>query len=58
MRAIERRDEQTIAGHLRRRFAPFVATFFAMGNHMDCILPRHLLSGYADLNRVPYNRCR
>jgi peptide/nickel transport system substrate-binding protein len=55
VRGIDRLDGHTIAVHLRRPFAPFVATFFAMANHTYCVLPRHLLSGYADLNRVPYN---
>jgi peptide/nickel transport system substrate-binding protein len=55
VRAIDRRDDHTIIVHLRRRFAPFVATFFTMASHPDCILPRHLLAGYADLNRAPFN---
>jgi peptide/nickel transport system substrate-binding protein len=55
VRAIERRNDYTIAVHLRRRFAPFVATFFTMGNHPVSILPRHILARYADLNRVSYN---
>lgn len=52
---IEQRDPYTVVVHLKRRYAPFVAGFFTMANHPDCILPKHLLSKYADLNRVPYN---
>lgn len=52
---IERRDSYTVVVHLRRRFAPFVATFFALGTHPDCILPKHLLAKYPDINRIPYN---
>ena len=55
VRDIERRDAHTIAVHLRRRFAPFVTTFFTMAGHSDCILPRHLLARYPDLNRAPFN---
>jgi peptide/nickel transport system substrate-binding protein len=54
--AIDRRDDRTVVVHLKRRFAPFVATFFGPANHMNVILPRHLLARYADINRVDYNR--
>jgi peptide/nickel transport system substrate-binding protein len=52
---IDERDPYTVVVHLRRRYAPFVAGFFTMANHPDCILPKHLLSRYPDLNRIPYN---
>jgi peptide/nickel transport system substrate-binding protein len=53
---IDRRDDHTIVVHLKKRFAPFVDTFFASAaNHPDCILPKHLLSGNESLNRAPYN---
>jgi peptide/nickel transport system substrate-binding protein len=52
---IDKRDDYTIDVHLKKRFAPFVATFFTMANHTNCILPKHLLSRYADINRADYN---
>jgi len=52
---IDKRDDYTIDVHLKKRFAPFVATFFTMANHTNCILPKHLLARYADINRVDYN---
>ena len=52
---IDKRDDYTIDVHLKRRFSPFVATFFTMSNHTNCILPEHLLAKYPDINRVPYN---
>ena len=52
---IDRLDAYTIAVHLKHSFAPFVATFFTLANHPDCILPKHLLARYSDINRVPYN---
>jgi peptide/nickel transport system substrate-binding protein len=53
---IDRIDNHTIAVHLKRRFAPFVNTFFAPANHSNVILPRHLLARYPDINRIEYNR--
>ena len=52
---IDEPDRYTILVHLKRRFAPFVTSFFTMANHPDCILPKHLLARYADINRVAYN---
>jgi peptide/nickel transport system substrate-binding protein len=52
---IDKRDAYTIDVHLKRPFAPFVSTFFTMANHVNCILPRHLLERYPDINRVAYN---
>lgn len=45
----------TLVVTLRKPFAPFVQTFFTMAASTYCVLPRHLLAGYADLNHVPYN---
>ncbi len=53
--AIDERDPYTIDVHLKKRFSAFVDTFFTMANHADCILPRHLLARYPDINRVAYN---
>jgi peptide/nickel transport system substrate-binding protein len=54
--SIDRRDDRTIVVHLKRRFAPFVNTFFAPANHVNVILPRHLLARYPDINHIDYNR--
>ena len=53
--SIERVDGATIKIHLRRPFSPFVDTFFTMADATYCILPKHLLSSFADINRAPYN---
>ncbi|MDP9017974.1 MAG: peptide ABC transporter substrate-binding protein, partial [Candidatus Eremiobacteraeota bacterium] len=53
--SIDRRDAFTIVVHLKRRYAPFVSSFFTMANHSDFILPKHLLAKYPNLNRVSYN---
>jgi peptide/nickel transport system substrate-binding protein len=55
VRSIDKRGPYTVVIHLRRRFSPFVATFFTMANHSNFILPAHLLAKYPDINRVPYN---
>jgi len=52
---IDRRNAYTVVIHLKHRYAPFVAGFFTMANHPDCILPEHLLAQYSDLNRIPFN---
>ncbi|MBC5825763.1 MAG: peptide ABC transporter substrate-binding protein [Candidatus Eremiobacteraeota bacterium] len=52
---IDKKDDYTIAVHLRRRYAPFIASFFTMSGTPYPVLPKHLLSKYSDINRVPYN---
>ena len=54
IRRIDKPDDHTIVIHLRRRFAPFVATFFTMSNTTYGIIPKHLLAGLHDLNRTEY----
>jgi peptide/nickel transport system substrate-binding protein len=53
---IDEPDKHTLVVHLRQRYSPFVATFFTMSSTTYCILPKHLLGKYRDLNNVPYNR--
>ena len=53
--SIERVDAATIKIHLKHPFSPFVETFFTMADATYCILPKHLLSGLADINRAAYN---
>ncbi len=48
-------DPYTIAVHLKRAWAPFVATFFTMSGDPYPVLPKHLLAQYPDINRVAYN---
>lgn len=52
---IDKPDPYTIVVHLKRRFSPFVATFFTMANHPDYILPKHLLAQYPNINHAAYN---
>jgi peptide/nickel transport system substrate-binding protein len=49
-------DAYTAVVHLRQPYAPFVGTFFLDGSTPNgAILPKHLLDGYRDLNRAPFN---
>jgi peptide/nickel transport system substrate-binding protein len=45
----------TVVFHLKKRFAPFVATVFGESDSPYCIVPAHLLAKYESLNDVPYN---
>lgn len=54
--AIDKRDDHTIVVHLKKPYAPFIASFFTMSATPIPILPKHLLSRYQDLNRVDFNR--
>jgi peptide/nickel transport system substrate-binding protein len=53
---MQARDPYTLVVRLKRPFAPFVANFFALGPHPDCILPRHILSKFPDINHIAYNQ--
>lgn len=49
-------DPYTVVVHLRRPYAPFISTFFAMSSTAYAVLPEHLLSKYKSINHVPFNR--
>jgi len=53
---IDEPNKHTVVIHLRRKWSPFVATFFTMSATTYCILPKHILWKYRDLNDVPFNR--
>jgi peptide/nickel transport system substrate-binding protein len=52
---IDKKDDATIVVHLRKPYAPFIAAFFSQSGTPICIIPKHVLSRYADINRAPYN---
>ena len=52
---IDKRDDATVAVHLDRPYAPFVATFLTQGEIPIPVYPRHLLARYPDLDRIPFN---
>jgi peptide/nickel transport system substrate-binding protein len=48
-------DDQTVIVHLKKRFAPFVNTFFAESDQPYSVAPEHVLSKYSDINQIPFN---
>lgn len=53
--AIDTPDAQTVVVHLKRKFSPFVDSFFAESDQPYMIAPAHVLSKYANLNQVAFN---
>ena len=52
---IDEPDKYTVVVHLKKKFAPFVASFFTMSGTPYPILPKHLLSQYPNINKVPFD---
>jgi peptide/nickel transport system substrate-binding protein len=48
-------DAYTVRIHLRKAWAPAVATFFAPGTSSQYVLPAHVLAGQSPLERAPFN---
>jgi peptide/nickel transport system substrate-binding protein len=48
-------DKYTVVLHLKTLYAPFVETFFSTAGANPCILPKHLLAKYPNINNIPYN---
>lgn len=53
--SIDAPDRYTIVVHLKRRFSPFVNTFFAESDQPYEIVPAHVLAQYPDINRIPFD---
>jgi len=53
--SVEKKDDYTIVVHLSKPWAPFVNNFFTMGSTPYPILPKHILSKYPNINKVPFN---
>lgn len=53
--SIDTPDDSTVIIHLKRKFAPFVNTFFAESDQPYPIAPEHVLSKYPNINMVPFN---
>lgn len=53
--SIDTPDMLTVVVHLRRPWAPAVATFFSYGVHPAPILPAHLLEGHGTLRTSAFN---
>jgi peptide/nickel transport system substrate-binding protein len=52
---IDEPDKYTVVYHLKKPYSPFVEVFFSTAGANPCILPKHLLAQYPNINNVPYN---
>lgn len=48
-------DKYTVVYHLKKPYSPFVETFFSSAGANPCVIPKHLLAKYPNINNVPYN---
>lgn len=48
-------DDATLVVHLKKSWAPFVASFFTMSSTAYPILPEHILGKEPDINHVAFN---
>ncbi len=55
IRGIDEPDKYTVVLHLKSPYSPFVETFFSTGGSNPCVIPKHLLARYSNINNVPYN---
>lgn len=55
VRSIDAPDRYTLVVHLKRRFAPFVNTFFAESDQPYEIVPAHALAHYPDINHIAFD---
>jgi peptide/nickel transport system substrate-binding protein len=52
---IDEPDKYTVVFHLRRPYADYFPTFFGTGGANPCILPKHLLARFPNINAAAYN---
>ncbi|MGB8907464.1 MAG: peptide ABC transporter substrate-binding protein [Candidatus Cybelea sp.] len=52
---IDEPDKYTVVYHMRKPYSPFVETFFSSAGANPCVLPKHLLAQYPNINHVAYN---
>ena len=52
---IDEPDKYTVIYHMRKPYSPFIETFFSTTGANPCILPKHLLAKYPNINNIPYN---
>jgi peptide/nickel transport system substrate-binding protein len=52
---IDEPDKYTAVFHLSKPYSPFIVVFFSSGGANPCVLPKHLLAQYPDINHVAYN---
>jgi peptide/nickel transport system substrate-binding protein len=55
IKKVDEPDKYTVVLHLTKPYSPFLETFFSTAGANPCVLPKHLLSQYPNINNVPYN---
>jgi len=55
VKSIDTPDASTVVVHLKKKFAPFVNSFFAESDSPVNIVPAHLLAKFPDVNHVLFN---
>lgn len=52
---VDQPDKYTVVYHLKRPYSGFLPTFFGSAGANPCILPKHLLGKFANINNADYN---
>jgi peptide/nickel transport system substrate-binding protein len=52
---IDEPDKYTVVYHMKKPYSPFIETFFSSAGANPCVLPKHLLAQYPNINHVAYN---
>ncbi len=52
---VDEPDKYTVVLHLKKPYSPFIENFFTSQGANPCVLPKHLLAKYPNINHVPYN---
>lgn len=55
VKSIDTPDDYTVVVHLKKKFAPFVNTFFADSDQPFPVVPEHILAKYPNINNIPFN---
>ncbi len=48
-------DKYTVVFHLSKPYSPFIVVFFSTAGANPCVLPKHLLAQYPNINHIAYN---
>jgi len=55
VQAVDTPDAYTVVFHMKRPYAPAIETLFSESDSPYRVLPKHLLSKYPNINRIPFN---
>ncbi len=55
IKSIGEPNKYTVVLHLSKPYSPFVVVFFSSAGANPCILPKHLLARYPNINNVAFN---